>query len=298
MKPLTHAGFLPSIIAITFTFSTLSHAQDVPPRDMLDAILAQLPKKLPAGDVNFRLSAATLTNKSCRMEPAEMTTSLGPDSHTFSVLVDPLENAAIKPKELLARIDQITVDADGAARAYHPEDPYGQGVCKRLKRRNGRPILTGVCALDEFSNAGIRVFSGSQQAVKPDPSNGLSHDAPDLAQEWAKIWPLIRDRTLKPIDLTSIAGADAPGGYYLFYLKERNLSAFFSRYIIPESRDGYPCVHGAESPHPGYFVAATSLSQSGPVRSDGCEPARYIDAEKFRSSYCRDRTSGKSRSAM
>jgi hypothetical protein len=67
----------------------------------------------------------------------------------------------------------------------------------------------------------------------------------------------------------------------LSYRKERNLSVFFSRYIIPASRDGYPCVRGAETRYPGYFVVATTLNQDGPVRPDGCVPARYIDAEQI-----------------
>jgi len=75
-------------------------------------------------------------------------------------------------------------------------------------------------------------------------------------------------------------GAGRPEGRYLFYWKERNLTVFFSRYIIPQARDGYPCVHGAESRYPGYFVVATTLNQAGPVRSDGCMPARYIDSER------------------
>jgi hypothetical protein len=55
----------------------------------------------------------------------------------------------------------------------------------------------------------------------------------------------------------------------LSYRKERNLSVFFSRYIIPASCDGYPCVRGAETRYPGYFVVATTLNQDGPVRPDG-----------------------------
>jgi hypothetical protein len=227
------------------------------------------------------LPAVSMTDNACRMQHAEMTTSFGPDGRALLVLVDPQEKPAFRPKELLVRINRITVDADGAERAYHPEDPYGQGVCTRVARSDGRTTLAGVCALDELSNAGIRVFSGSQQAVRPDAHSKFSTSAPDLAQQWKSVWPLIRDRILKPIDVTSIAGPAAPKGYYLFYWMERNLSVFFSRYIIPDSRDGYPCVRGAESLYPGYFVAATTLNQIGPVRSDGCEPARYIDAEQI-----------------
>jgi hypothetical protein len=175
----------------------------------------------------------------------------------------------------------MTVDADGATRAYHPDDPYGEGVCRRIARPDGSIRLDGVCALDEFANGGIRLFVGARRAAKIDPRKPAAKDAIDLAQEWKGVWPLIRDRVLKPIDLTALAGPDAPPGYYFFYWKERNLSVFFSRYIIPAANDGYPCMHGAESPYPGYFVVATTLQQNGPARADGCTPARFIDSERI-----------------
>ena len=36
-----------------------------------------------------------------------------------------------------------------------------------------------------------------------------------------------------------------------------------------------------ESRHPGYFVAATTLTLPGPVRPDGCEPLSYLDAAEI-----------------
>jgi hypothetical protein len=271
-----------SILVIAFVLSDPACAQDVPPRDVLDAILPQLRTKLPATGISFRTSVPdAMTDNTCRMQRVEMTTSFGGDSRTFSVLVDPQREATIKPKELLARISRMTVDADGATRAYHPDDPYGVGICTKVSGPGGSTLLEGVCALDEFSNAGVRLFIGSKQATKPNPRSPAGQDAPDLALQWRAVWPLIRDRKLKPVDLSSAAGPDAPAGYYMFYWKERNLSAFFSRYIIPQARDGYPCVHGAESRYPGYFVVATTLNQNGPPRADGCAPARYIDAEQI-----------------
>ena len=257
-------------------------AQDVPPKDVLDAILPQLRKKLPATEVSFRTPpSGVMTDDACRMQRAEMATTFQSGRRTFSVLVDPQRGAPIKPKELLARINRMTVDADGALRAYHPDDPYGEGICTKVSRPDGSTALEGVCALDEFSNAGVRLFLGSKQALKPNPRKPAGPDTPDLVQEWKTIWPLIRDRALKPVDLTAFAWPQAPEGYTMFYWKERNLSVFFSRYIIPAARDGYPCVHGAEARYPGYFVVATTLNQVGPVRPDGCEPARYIDSEQI-----------------
>src|SRR5262249_20326869 len=100
------------------------------------------------------------------------------------------------------------------------------------------------------------------------------------AEEWTNVWPRIRDRELKPIDLAARFGAAVPRGLYMFYAKDRELSVVMSREIIEVDRDGYPCRHGAESRYPGYFVAATTLSQRGAPRPDGCAPAQYLDAEQ------------------
>jgi hypothetical protein len=92
---------------------------------------------------------------------------------------------------------------------------------------------------------------------------------------WQGIWPLIRDRKLVPIDLKRYVPS-APDGFYLFYWKERNLTALFKREIIPQASDGYPCRHAS-----GYFVAATTLKQDGAVMPNGCAPSHFIDPEQI-----------------
>jgi hypothetical protein len=74
--------------------------------------------------------------------------------------------------------------------------------------------------------------------------------------------------------------ASAPEGYNMFYWKEKRLTAFTKRAIIPSTRDGYPCIRGTESRQPGYFVAATTLTKAAPTRPDGCEPGSYIEASE------------------
>src|SRR5581483_72152 len=76
----------------------------------------------------------------------------------------------------------------------------------------------------------------------------------------------------------AIGGPLAPEGYRMFYWKEEKLSAFFKDAIIPQTRDGYPCLRSEDERYPGYFIAATTLTQPSRVRSDGCAPTRYIDA--------------------
>ncbi len=188
--------------------------------------------------------------------------------------------ATVSPKHLLAVITRLAVDADGSERAYHPEDPHGKGVCERREDSAGRPKWNGVCALDTFGPSGIRVFLEAQRTRLVDPNKPPKEGTVSLADHWKDIWPLIRDKKLKSYDLKSVA-PNAPGGYNMFYWKDRKLTALTKRAIIPSTRDGYPCVRGSESRYPGYFVAATTLTRPGAMRADGCEPQSYLDASEI-----------------
>src|SRR5262249_32214986 len=158
------------LIVTMLTGGEPARAQDVPPKDVLDAILPQLRKKLPATEILFRAPTNRAeTGNMCGMQRAEMTSSFESGTRSFSVLINPQADVSIKPRQVLARIHRITVDADGAGRAYHPEDPYGEGICTRVAGLDGTTTLAGVCALDEFSSGGIRVFLGSKPATKVSP---------------------------------------------------------------------------------------------------------------------------------
>jgi hypothetical protein len=257
-------------------------AQDVPPREILDKIIPQLPKPLPPAKISFHSTGAG-TDDACRMQNFDMTLQRenGGAPNKYSVLLNPQpQGGAVTPRQLLAVITRLAVDADGSERAYHPEDPYGQGVCEQRMDAGGKVALRGVCALDTFGPSGIRVFLEDKRARLVDRNKPPKDAAPSLADTWKDVWPLIRDRKLKSYDLKSVA-PNAPAGYNLFYWKEKKLTALTKRAIIPSTRDGYPCVRGPESRNPGYFIAATTLTRSGPVRPDGCEPLSYLDAAEI-----------------
>src|SRR5262249_52930179 len=256
-------------------------SQDVPPSDVLNTIIPQLRKKLPGTDISFQLPVNDGdSNKICGMQLSNMTVARGTEHHTFRVLIEPPTGLPIVPKQVLARITRLTVDADGSTRSYHPEDPDGVGICNEVLQPGGSTALQGICALDDISNAGIRLFLGTKRIMKNDPKKNSGLSVSDLAKEWTSVWPLIRDKTLKPVNLKMIAGPQAPDGYYLFYWKQRELTVFFNKDNIPPTRDGYPCLHGTESRFPGYFITGTTLNQRGSVRADGCMPSRYIDSEQ------------------
>jgi hypothetical protein len=248
-------------------------AQDAPPADVLGAIARKLEARPTPTAIEFRAQAQAPSrpDDACPMQPFDMILTRGGEPvRTYAVMLDrQADPARPQPRQILAVITRIAVDADGSPRAYHPEDPEGTGTCTRIIGRDGKVRPQGICALDRFSSGRMALFRGSDRLSKG-----------DLVREWKDIWPLIRERRLKPVDLRSLA-PDAPEGYYFFHWRARHLTAFFKRTIIPQSRDGYPCRHGAESPFAGYFVAATTLNHNAPARPDACAPARYIDAEQI-----------------
>jgi hypothetical protein len=219
----------------------------------------------------------------CRMQNFEMLLQRednknGPNKY-FVLLNPQKEGSRIVPRQMLAVISRLAVDADGSERAYHPEDPYGKGVCERQTSADGKLWLNGICALDTFNSSGIRIFQEAKRVHLLDPSKQMKVSAANLSDIWKEIWPLIRDRKLKSHDLKTVA-PDAPSGYNMFYWRDRKITAMMKRAIIPSTNDGYPCLRGSESRYPGYFMAATTLTQGSAVRPDGCTPDRFIDATR------------------
>jgi hypothetical protein len=242
-------------------------AQDVPPKDVLAAMVSQITSKPVPTAITFdRRTGAT--DSVCRLQPAQMNlTRNGSTVRNFSVLVDNIAGAN-SPKVFFATLSRVAVDADGSGRAYHPEDPLGKGVCERTTGPDGKPGLNGICALDQFSSGGAFVFSGTQK---------LSKDA--FVSNWLSMWPKIRDRSLKPVVLADVV-PDVPKEFYFFYWRERGLTAFFKDNIIPRDRDGYPCRYqAADGPRNGYFISSTTLENNSKPRADGCAPNRYLDSE-------------------
>lgn len=277
MRRLSHSLFMAGILADTFLAGSAA-AQDLPPPGILEKIIPQLQEPLTSARIVFQ-SKASKTDTLCNMQNFEMTLERDGRGtpNKYSVLLNPQQGENTVPRQMLALVDRLAVDADGAARAYHPEDIYGKGVCERKKDSKGKEIWSGVCALDSFASSGIRVFDGASRVRFPSLTK-QPKEAEEATTRWKDFWSLIRERKLPSIDFKKIAGPLAPDGYRMFYEKETKRSAFFKRAIIPHTRDGYPCLHGEESRYPGYFLTATTLTQPSIVRADGCAPTRYIDA--------------------
>src|SRR5262249_31139821 len=204
--------FVGSLLCLLFCLPTVGRSQDAPPRELLDSLLPQLRKKLPATEASFQVSPSEARpTRACGMRKVTMRMARGDESRSFSIFIDNNRRHPISPTQMLARITRLMVDADGAARAYHPDDPYGERACSKFSRPDGSIGLEGICALDEISNAGIRVFNSGRRAIKN--RNQLSSaNEPDLAQEWNAAWPLIKDKKLRSYSLKELAGPDSPDG--------------------------------------------------------------------------------------
>jgi len=238
-------------------------AQDVPSADVLRTIAAKLPHRPQTRGTTFQAALPAATGPQCGLQHFAMTMATGSSAaRSMPVLLDRKPADDNDPITLLAVLRRVTVDADGSPRTYSPDDPHGAGTCTAETEPDGKMSYRGVCALDDFASARLLVFQGAKKLGKGE------FEAP-----WKSIWPLIRDKALKPIDLKQYV-ADAPDGYYLFYSKASNLIALFKREIIPQTSDHYPCRNAG-----GYFVAATTLQQNAAALSNGCAPSRYMDAE-------------------
>jgi hypothetical protein len=241
---------------------------DLPPPNVLKAIVRQLRSASARTVLEFIPQASSPVSDQCAMQAFEMRlTRNDKPIRSYSVLLDP-QAGSVVPRQFFAVLRRLTVDGDGSSRAYHPEDPEGTGNCRRVLGSDGQASLQGICPIERFEDSGTFVFRGPER---------LADKA--LALGWKAMWPLIRDRRLKSIDMRDIAGIDAPTGSYLFYWDDRQLTSIFQDDIIPKDFTGYPCIRGSESPYPGYFVAATALHHDAAVRPDGCAPSSYVDGD-------------------
>jgi hypothetical protein len=219
------------------------------------------------------------TNAACGMQRFQMklVDSSGTLANEFAVLLDPqMPDAEPKPNYLIARTEVLHVDADGAPRSYHSEDPLGQQKCNLSPGPSGGFVSDRACAMDTFGDAEIHVFNNDKEL-----KNEL------MRQAWTKLWPAIRNGSAKPIPSSQIP--DRLKRYYGFFDHSSNLSAFFKNDIIVASKKGLPCFRLPTSNFPGYFVSATALSHrtavpgtdvkdADKVAPDGCTPQSWIDA--------------------
>jgi hypothetical protein len=267
------------VVSLLSGATVASSQSDIPTAEMLDAMFPVLRhKQSPPLPLQISLTRATdrAKNPSCGLVPLNLVETKGNDTHTFKLLGAPESEQNAQPTVLLISLQRLTVDADGSRRTYHPEDPFGRGVCDR-RTAPGRPE-NSVCALDNLGNAGIRVFEGAQRIPLFRKAGGNIEPNPDFANVWARVWAEIADRQPHWVDLNALFGQDAPSDIRLYYSKQSNAAAIFDSAIIP-FKDGVPCQHEAGARHE-YFVAATTPvpNVKSDPKQDACSTSSYLDS--------------------
>jgi hypothetical protein len=191
--------------------------------------------------------------------------------HVFRLLAD-LSPTAAEGDQFLFSLKRLTVDADGSSRAYHPDDPFGIGICQEAIQ-SGAPSFAGVCALDNLASARVRIYRG----VIHVPLRAEKHPNPEYAAAWSNVWPLIKSGRILPLDLKALLGKRAPDDTFMFYSSATDTAAVFDTNIIPFDK-GLPCLRESQG---GYFVAATSFKiRPVMVAAKTCDASRYLDASR------------------
>lgn len=245
-------------------------AQDIPPQDVLDAIFPRpATPGQPAPPLEIRIVPVSQpVTGSCTLQRAQLRQTRGSTVRTFELLVDKATPESPDPTQLFVGLKRLTVDGDGSARAYHPEDPLGVGVCQPARNSIGDPWV-GTCAVDALSSANIHVFRGTAE-IPPSKNNKPN---PDYASAWNEFWPLIKQKKATPIDLRPLLESP-PSNVALYYSADKNLAVYFKNTKIIPFKDNFPCLR-AVTPT-GYFVAGTAKRIA--ENPDVCNPAQYLDA--------------------
>lgn len=252
---------------------------DAPPPEMLDAIFPVLRgKKMPSEplEIRFDRKPEVPVDPTCDLKAIDLVESRGAEVHTFRLLGEPVSDSDDQPAAMLIRLKRMTVNADGSRRAYHPNDPFGLGICQKPIKGSA----TQACALDYLSNAEIQVYQGDRR-VPQFHAGGPGHTRepnPAFATTWGSLWSEIAARKNNWVDLGALFGNNAPEETRLYYSKETNSAVTFDTAIIP-FKDGYPCQHSGGDLRE-YFVAATKPHPAPPPgpKDDECRTAHYLDS--------------------
>src|SRR5258708_8758559 len=205
------------ILAVTILLGspTGASAQEKPTEADLASIIAQLSANHREGSRAEFVNVDPAKSPSCRMHAAAMKVSRGTDSKSFPVLIDNHGGTSCV-RQMFAKLGRISVDADGAGRAYHADDPFGD--CSASPDQPSRRI----CALDNFSDSGMRLYLGAARLKRADPKSQAPYPAAFLPN-WRDLWPQIRDRKLVPLPLKSIGAPEGPRDFNLIHWRPTQL---------------------------------------------------------------------------
>jgi hypothetical protein len=110
---------------------------EVPRQEILDAAFPK--SSLPSLVISLTRPDGGSVDPICGLAPAELKASRGDRSRVFNLLIKAPDSDPLRPAQAFFRFRRLTVDADGSARAYHPEDPLGVGSVSRVTRSKPVP---------------------------------------------------------------------------------------------------------------------------------------------------------------
>jgi hypothetical protein len=272
---------LPSFLAVVLGWGIASPARsDPPPPELLDALFPVLRGKKPPRPplkIDF-IRGSTPAEPTCGLQPVDLIERRGDEAHTFKLLAEPASDSDTQPTTMLIRLSRTTVNADGSRRAYHPDDPFGRGLC----RTPPTGIAPEACALDYLGNAEIHVWENAKKIPQFQPGEAGHPPGPNpaFATAWGSLWADIAARKDRWVDLGAVFGTKAPDTIRLYYSKETDRAVTFDTDIIP-FKAGYPCQYSDDRHE--YFVAATKAHPAPPPsqKDDACRTAAYLDSAEI-----------------
>ena len=257
--------------------SPASAAESIP-SDILEAVSA--PKIVPATNWTFGPNSAAATSPACDLVGVDLQKATeGNPVETFPLLTGKSAAEAKARTQILVKLPHMAVDADGAARAYHPADPTGRSVCEKVIQ-GSQVTLRGICALDHIANAGVRIFKGTVEVphrleyLRKEPDGELTkHNLqnPQYELTWRNFWPLAA--------AGKVAKANIPPDQVVLYSSQQNVSALFKTKIFPFKGD-LPCVQGSRDPAPGYFVSQTAPLKTDRSSTNQCDASQYREFDE------------------
>lgn len=263
------------IIVVPAGPAPASAAESIP-SDILQAVSA--PRTVPATKWTFGPDSSAATSPACDLVGVDLQKATeSKPVQTFPLLTGKSTAEAKARTQILVRLPRMAVDADGAARAYHPADPTGRSVCEQVVQ-GSQVALRGICALDHIANAGVRIFKGTVEVpylveyLLKEPDGELSkHNLqnPQYESTWRNFWPLVAAK--------KVINANIPPDQVVLYSSQQNVSVLFKTKIFP-FKDDRPCVQESGDAAPGYFV-----SQTAPLKTDRSS-ANQCDASQYRES--------------
>ena len=272
-------AFLVTYCACMLAGPSPAAAAESIPGEILQAVSA--PRIAPPTEWTFGPDSAAGISPTCGLVGVDLrkATESRPVQN-FPLLTGKSTADARARTQILVKLQRMAVDADGAARAYHPADPTGRSVCEKVVR-GSQVSLRGICALDHIANAGVRIFKGTDEIPhltefdRREPDGTITKHRlqnPLYESTWRDFWPLAAAR--------KVASADIPLDRVVLYSSQQNVSALFKTRIIP-FQNGLPCVQGAREAAPGYFVSETAPMKTDRPSGNRCDASQYRESTKI-----------------